>query len=179
MGIEYFKKLFELDSFLECKNIANEALISIYQDEEAIKWRLNSIQNTLNTALEYTPPRMGDVHEVSSFEHELHDLDFAKPLFDIGPEYLPKIIELLKFAINKDTSNSHSFVDYVWKINLAYIKSLAIHFGITPFVKFSKEVEVVISKNTNYLWFRYALDRDFGELMNKGVPLEEILDGKL
>lgn len=128
-----FKKYISIDDKQILAHIANELLITVYKDESSIDWRFKEIKKPLP----HIPPAPMEVHTVDPIEHELHDMEFAKPLTNLDDEkYLPKFIELLdySFEVQKkyDSKEYWEYINYLWRIVIRFIENLKWNRSFTP-----------------------------------------------
>ena len=120
------KSLFEDEENSEFKETANALLISVFKDEDAIKWRLDQIKARIVPV-----KRQGqfEARSISREELELDSLGYAKPLIDLkDPKYLTYFLDLLDYSlkvINKDTlGDKWAYGNYLWKITIEFVVNL-------------------------------------------------------
>jgi hypothetical protein len=154
--IELFDKYLssEDEKEVEIAERANELLISHFANEEAIKWRFDQIKER---AKPFKEP--DDVHEVSSFEEELHSMRFASVLSqNLDSQYLDKITDLLIHSFEL-SDNHRSYINYLWRIVISYFKKIAREGSFAPYnhlVQILKDYSTTKTNTSN--WFSSRLE---------------------
>lgn len=144
----FLKDVFEKSEDKELSKTANSFLIKVYKDEDSINWRFKQ----LKTPIEFDKRRIeGISHSVGPEERELDTLAFAKPLVDLQDEkYLPKFFNLLAYSfkvIEKKRDKKYwEYVNYLWKIVIAFVENLKEKGSFKPLLA----LENWVSKNATY-----------------------------
>lgn len=144
----FLKDVFEKSKDKELSKTANALLITVYKDEDSINWRFAQ----LKTPIEFDRKQIeGIEHSVGPEERELDSLVFAKPLIELQDEkYLPKFLDLLtySFKISEKKRNKKywDYVNYLWRITIAFVKNLKGKGSFKPLLT----LEDWVSKNATY-----------------------------
>ena len=161
---------------------ANAVLITVFRDDKAIDWRFNQLKAPLK--LDHQKLEAGIAHFVGPEERELDTLAFAKPLLELKDEkYLVKLYELLEysFAILKDKTIQEKkeywgYVNYLWRITIAYVENLKDIGSFKPFLALEDWVfKHSDYENSNWLMARiYELRKVYINSIGK-VDFKKIL----
>lgn len=128
--------------------IANSLLISVYNDKNAIDWRFKQLKKPLS----FEGRRIdGEVHEVGPIEDELDNIAFAKPLIELSNEkYLSQFLDLVNysFKVSEEYRDKKywEYINYLWRIVIAFIENLKEKGSFKPFL----ELEKLVLKYSNY-----------------------------
>ncbi|MCX6792025.1 MAG: hypothetical protein NT149_03225, partial [Candidatus Gottesmanbacteria bacterium] len=150
----FLKNIFEKSEDKELSKTANSLLISVYKDEDSINWRF--VQ--LKTPIEFDRRKIeGIEHSVGSEEIELDSLAFAKPLIELQDDkYLPKFFDLLSYSFKvigeKRDKKYWDYVNYLWRIVIAFVENLKEKGSFKPLLTLEKWVSKnATDENSNWL----------------------------
>lgn len=138
----------------ELIKIANGLLISIYKDKTAIARRFKKLKKPLPSR---GIPMDGEAHEVGPIENELDTMAFAKPLIELRDEkYLPQFLALLdhsfKVIKEKDDQEYWNYINYLWRIVIAFVENLKEKGSFKPLLKLEKWISKnAPEKDSNWL----------------------------
>jgi len=155
-NIVYLKELYrkfikENNKYLSTK--INELLIVKYNDEKAIKWRLNQI---IKKVFPFT--RLNGVHEVGVLEDEIRSKYFAGPLMKVNDsELLKEYLKLFNesFKIQLKGKEYWEYANYIQEIVFAYFSNLK----ITKDINYLNILEKYAKKHFQSRDYGYILSR--------------------
>lgn len=120
-----------VDNQLKLAETANELLIEVYRDAEAISWRFDELINrAAPSKVDMTEPGF---REVTQFESELHNMYFARPLISLkdpdllDSEHYFRLVEYGFDLLNREEPNRYkSYAYYLWRIVADAIKNMTL-----------------------------------------------------
>ncbi len=133
---------------------ANDVLISVFHNNEAISWRFQQIKDTAKPF-----KRHEGAHSVGELELEIDYNAFANPLIELKDEkYLKQFIDLLDFSLSLNTNEDYSeYMNYIWRIAIAFVIREDFFLSEEAYEKLKKWAED--NKNApNINWFHKRLE---------------------
>jgi len=159
------QKLFSNEKLNEQKSSiaqsANEVLIKVYKDENAIKWRFDQIKKPIKFDRRTIE---GVAHSVGPEELELDYLAFAKPLIELKDErYLDRFFGLLDYSFkllegidtNQEQNEHWEYVNYIWRIVISFVEDLKEEGSFIPLLAIEAwSKKYATTSNSNWLMAR-------------------------
>lgn len=174
----FLQHIFETSKNIQVIRNANSALISIFQDENAINWRFAKLKEPIKfNQREYE----GEVHEVGPAEEELDTLALAKPLIDLKDEkYLPNFFDLLKYSFDIVKENRDKkywdYINYLWRIVCSFIENLKENNSFIPLLEFEHWIEKS-ERYENLNWLKLRVREVERNYINFIHPYDKLIDG--
>lgn len=151
---QFLNIVFKKSKDQELAKVANGLLITVYGEQNAIDWRFNKVKEPLP----FEGIKMdGKAHEVGPTEDEFDTMALAKPLIKLRDEkYLPQFLSLLDYSfkvIEQQRDKKYwSYVNYLWRIAIAFADSLKEKRSFKPLLILEDWVSKnATSENSNWL----------------------------
>jgi hypothetical protein len=131
--------------------VANGLLITVHQDNEAIKWRIEEVVKRAQPFI-----KTQGLHNVSALEDEIyHDKEFAKPLMNLpSKDYVEVYVKLFDEVVNlwQKGNEYHAYADYLWGIIFSYFEKLVVYESYAPLQRLEEKV-LSLKEKVGVNWF--------------------------
>lgn len=173
----YFKEILKITQPENVRygtfNMLNEILITKFQDEQSIAWRINEIRKMAKPFKR--PGYSGRARSVSEYEHEIDHMSFAKPLFSVNKVgFINHLINLTEHALSKieiDRAEYAEYGGYIKRLITSYFSNLPSNDSHALFKEFEDHF-VKSESSKEYSSFRKDL-KEIGKqyLLKKGKEI--------
>lgn len=152
----YLKNVFEthiIKETVELAELANELLISVYNDWNAVTWRVGEL---IKRVFEFT--RKDKEHRVGKREYELNHKEFASPLMNLADPIYIDIMDKLAFSAFEVYGRGLKYREYsryLWEIVISFYINLKQTRSYIYLQKFISQIESRFGQHEGFFELSY------------------------